>query len=150
MIHTALVAVLALASPAWAEDGRTISGPLVTTDGWPQATDLVSWTGDVMRIEGLENAPETAQGKAFFTWLRLFCRMAVGGMIQAYEGDYGREAYVTDAHKNLFVYGWGYCDTCSRIGEAAWQEYKQEADAARRRTAKAISMSLRRTETTTA
>ena len=109
-----------------------VSGPLVTSDRWPRATDLVTWTRDVMRIEGLEDAKETAQGKAFFEWLRLFCRMAAGGMIQAYEGDHNQERYVTDAHKNLFVYGWGYCDTCSRIAEAAWKEYKQDAAAAER------------------
>src|SRR5688572_27803686 len=79
------------------------SGPLVINDRWPRATDLVSWTKDVMRIEGLDKAPETAQGKAFFRWLRLYCRMAVGGMIQAHEGDYGKEKYVLDAHKTLFV-----------------------------------------------
>jgi hypothetical protein len=83
-------------------------------------------------LEGLENASETAQGKAFFEWLRLFCRMAVGGMIQAHEGDYGSERYVLDAHKNLFVYGWGYCDTCSRIADAAWQEFKQDPKSAER------------------
>jgi len=108
------------------------SGPLVVSERWPQATDLASWTRDVMRLEGLENAPETAQARAFFEWLRLFSRMAVGGMIQAYEGDYGHEAYVVDAHKNLFVYGWGYCDTTSRIAEAAWKEYKQDPRAAER------------------
>ena len=64
--------------------------------------------------------------------LRLFSRMAVGGMIQPYEGAYGREAYVTDAHKTLFVYGWGYCDTTSRIAEAAWKEYKKNNRAAER------------------
>ncbi len=85
-----------------------------------------------MRIEGLETATETAQGKAFFRWLRLFSRMATGGMIQAYEGDWGKEKYVVDAHKNLFVYGWGYCDTTSRIAEAAWAQYKQDRDAAER------------------
>ena len=67
------------------------SGPLVINERWPRATDLVSWTKDVMRIEGLENASATAQGKAFFRWLRLYCKMAVGGMIQAHEGEYGNE-----------------------------------------------------------
>jgi hypothetical protein len=109
-----------------------ISGPLVVSERWPQATDLAMWTKDVMRIEGLENASETAQGKAFFEWLRLYCRMAVGGMIQAHEGEYNNEKYVLDAHKNLFVYGWGYCDTCSRIADAAWSEYKQDPTAAER------------------
>ena len=85
-----------------------------------------------MRIEGLERGPETAQGKVFFEWLRLFSRMAVGGMIQAYEGEYGEERYVTDAHKTLFVYGWGYCDTTSRIAEAAWQEFKHDPESAQR------------------
>ncbi len=85
-----------------------------------------------MRIEGLENASENAQGKAFFRWLRLFSRMATGGMIQAYEGPYHQERYVTDAHKNLFVYGWGYCDTSSRIADSAWSEYKQDRTAAER------------------
>ncbi len=85
-----------------------------------------------MRLEGLENAPETAQAKAFFRWLRLFSRMATGGMIQAFEGEYGKEQYVLDAHKNLFVYGWGYCDTSSRIAEAAWSEYKQDRATAER------------------
>ena len=31
---------------------RPVSGPLVTSDRWPRATDLISWTRDVMRIEG--------------------------------------------------------------------------------------------------
>jgi len=47
-------------------------------------------------------------------------------------GTSGREAYVTDAHKALFVYGWGYCDTSSRIAEAAWKEYKKDPRAAER------------------
>ncbi len=85
-----------------------------------------------MRLEGLEHASETAQAKAFFHWLRLFSRMATGGMIQAYEGNDGQEKYVTDAHKNLFVYGWGYCDTTSRIAEAAWTEFKHDPQAAER------------------
>lgn len=108
------------------------TGPLVISERWPQATDLVSWTKDVIRLEHLENASETLQARAFFEWLRLFSRMAVGGMIQPYEGAYGREAYVTDAHKTLFVYGWGYCDTTSRIAEAAWKEFKKDAGAAER------------------
>jgi hypothetical protein len=115
-----------------AEDARVVSGPLVSTDRWPRSTGLVDWTRDVMRIEGLEKASETAQGKAFFEWLRLFNRMAAGGMIQAFEGDWGQEKYVTDAHKNLFVYGWGYCDTTSRIAEAAWKEFKSDPAAAER------------------
>lgn len=116
---------------AAAERG-VITGPMVSNEQWPRSTDLVTWTSDVMRIEGLEHASETAQGKKFFEWLRLFCRMAVGGMIQAYEGDYGQEKYVVDAHKTLFVYGWGYCDTCSRIADAAWKEYKRDRLASQR------------------
>jgi hypothetical protein len=109
-----------------------VSGPLVVSDRWPECTTLEGWTHDVMRLEGLENASETAQAKAFFHWLRLFSRMATGGMIQAWEGDDGEEKYVTDAHKNLFVYGWGYCDTTSRIAEAAWTEFKHDPQAAER------------------
>lgn len=117
---------------AWAGGPPAPSGPLATSERWPRATTLEEWTRDVMRLEGLENAPETAQGKAFFEWLRLYCRMAVGGMIQAYEGDYNRERSVIDAHKSMFVYGWGWCDTCSRIAEAAWKEYRDDDAAAQR------------------
>lgn len=111
---------------------RPVDGAVLSNDAWPRATRLAEWTSDVIRISGLEHATETAQGKAFFTWLRLFSRMAVGGMIQAYEGPHGKESYVLDGHKQLFVYGWGYCDTTSRIAEAAWQEYKRDARAAER------------------
>lgn len=130
--YTRLAAWAALALTAWAGEPPAPSGPLAISERWPRTTTLAEWTRDVMRLEGLENAPETAQGKAFFEWLRLYCRMAVGGMIQAYEGDYNRERYVTDAHKSLFVYGWGWCDTCSRVAEAAWQEYRGDATAASR------------------
>ena len=136
MIRSILVLTLCCLAPipgrAASDQSAAPSGPLVISENWPQATDLVSWTHDVMRIEHLENASETAQAKAFFVWLRLFSRMAVGGMIQAYEGDYGHEAYVTDQQKNLFVYGWGYCDTFSRIAEASWKEFKQDPLAAER------------------
>ncbi len=111
---------------------RSVEGAVLSNDAWPRATRLSEWTSDVLRISGLEKASETAQGKAFFEWLRLFSRMAVGGMIQAFEGAYGKESYVLDAHKQLFVYGWGYCDTTSRIAEAAWQEYKRDARAGER------------------
>lgn len=134
--------VCSLALAIWLAAGLTcallaggagpISGPLVVSERWPECTNLVAWTRDVMRLEGLEHSSETAQGKAFFRWLRLFSRMATGGMIQAYEGEYGKERYVTDSHKNLFVYGWGYCDTTSRIAEAAWAEYKGDRKAAER------------------
>ena len=109
-----------------------IEGPLVVSENWPECTDLQSWTRDVMRLENVETASETAQAKVFFRWLRLFSKMATGGMIQAHEGPYGEEQYVIDAHKNLFVYGWGYCDTHSRIAEAAWSEYKRSRGFAER------------------
>ena len=128
--HTLLAAMLLLAGSAPA--AGPVSGPLVVSDRWPECTTLQSWTQDVMRLEGLEHASETAQAKAFFHWLRLFSRMATGGMIQAWEGANGQEKYVTDAHKNLFVYGWGYCDTTSRIAEAAWTEFKHDPQAAER------------------
>lgn len=124
--------LLAVVGVCLASGPSAPSGALVSNSRWPRATTLKTWADDVMRIEGLENASETAQGKAFFTWLRLYCRMAVGGMIQAYEGEYGKEQFVLDAHKNLFVYGWGYCDTCSRIADAAWSELKNDPKAAER------------------
>jgi hypothetical protein len=123
---------MVLGGVSWAKEFRGISGPLVVSENWPECTSLKTWMQDVMRLERLENAPETAQGKAFFQWLRLFNRMATGGMIQAHEGDYGKEQYVLDAHKNLFVYGWGFCDTHSRIAEAAWSEFKHDRNAAQR------------------
>jgi hypothetical protein len=115
-----------------AAQSRGVSGPLVRTDRWPRTTNLGEWTRDVMRLEAVEQASETERGKAFFRWLRLFNRMATGGMIQAYEGAYGKERYVLDAHKQLFVYGWGFCDTTSRIAEAAWQEYTGDPSSAER------------------
>ena len=111
---------------------RPADNVVLSNDAWPRATTLREWTSDVIRISGAEKKNETAQGKAFFEWLRLFSRMAVGGMIQAYEGEYGKEKYVLDGHKQLFVYGWGFCDTTSRIAEAAWQEYKRDPKAAER------------------
>ncbi len=111
---------------------RPVDGTVLSNDAWPRATRLPEWTSDVMRISGVEKASETAQGKAFFEWLRLFSRMAVGGMIQSFEGEYGKEKSVMDAHKQLFVYGWGFCDTSSRIAEAAWQEYKRDPRAGER------------------
>jgi pimeloyl-ACP methyl ester carboxylesterase len=109
-----------------------VEGAVLSNDAWPRATSLAEWTADVIRISKLETATETAQAKAFFEWLRLFSRMAVGGMIQAFEGPYGKETPVLDAHKQLFVYGWGFCDTTSRIAEAAWQSYKRDPRAAER------------------
>lgn len=119
-------------APLQAQPRPPVDGVVLSNDAWPRSTRLAEWTSDVMRISGLEKATETAQAKAFFEWLRLFSRMAVGGMIQAYEGPHGNEAYVLDGHKQLFVYGWGFCDTTSRIAEAAWQEWKRDAKAAER------------------
>ncbi len=129
VFRTLIAALTTVALPA---QTRPATDVVLSNDAWPRATALSEWTADVMRISGLERASETAQGKAFFEWLRLFSRMAVGGMIQSYEGPYGEEKYVLDAHKQLFVYGWGYCDTTSRIAEAAWQEYKRDPKAATR------------------
>jgi hypothetical protein len=126
-----LSAALAASACLFALD-PPVEGVILSNDAWPRATNLVDWTSDVIRISKLEKAPETAQAKAFFEWLRLFSRMAVGGMIQAFEGAYGREKAVLDAHKQLFVYGWGFCDTTSRIAEAAWREYKHDPRAAER------------------
>ena len=130
-VRAALLLVTAALGAACAKT-PAVEGVVLSNDAWPRATTLRQWTSDVMRISSLEKATETAQGKAFFEWLRLFSRMAVGGMIQAYEGPPGKEVYVLDAHKQLFVYGWGYCDTTSRIAEAAWQEYKHDPAAAER------------------
>ena len=109
-----------------------MTGPLVVSDQWPECTSLETWTHDVMRLAGVENASETEKAIAFFEWLRLFNRMATGGMIQAYEGPYRHETSVLDLHKNLFVYGWGFCDTHSRIAEAAWQQYTGDRSSAER------------------
>lgn len=127
----ACVWLAALATAANAQT-RPVEGLVLSNDQWPRATDLREWTADVMRISGAEKQNETAQGKAFFEWLRLFSRMAVGGMIQSFEGEYSRERPVMDAHKQLFVYGWGFCDTSSRIAEAAWQSYKGDPKSAER------------------
>ncbi len=128
-----LLAPILLTSMLCAEgQKRPVEGAVLSNDAWPRATRLSEWTADVLRISGVENASETVQAKAFFEWLRLFNRMAVGGMIQAFEGPHGKEVSVLDAHKQLFVYGWGFCDTTSRIAEAAWREYKRDAAAAER------------------
>ncbi len=122
----------ALTASAASAQTRAVESVVLSNDQWPRATTLREWTSDVMRISGTDKKNETAQGKAFFEWLRLFSRMAVGGMIQSFEGEYGKERPVLDAHKQLFVYGWGFCDTSSRIAEAAWQEYKRDPKAAER------------------
>lgn len=125
-----------LAAPALSQvqPARTahVDGVSLRNHRWPRSTTLTEWTADVLRISGTDKQNETAQGKAFFEWLRLFSRMAVGGMIQSFEGPYGKETPVLDAHKQLFVYGWGFCDTSSRIAEAAWREYKRDPKSAER------------------
>ncbi|HRR55387.1 MAG TPA: hypothetical protein P5568_01525 [Acidobacteriota bacterium] len=131
LAFTFIILILFAASAMAGEDG-VLTGPLVVSENWPECTDLVTWMQDVMRLEGLQAADDTAQAKAFFRWLRLFNRMATGGMIQAVEGEYGEEDSVLDAHKNLFVYGWGFCDTHSRIAEAVWQEFKEDPNVAQR------------------
>ncbi len=107
-------------------------GALLSNRAWPRATNVRQWTEDVMRIGEVEKANDTAQAKVFYVWNRLFCKMAVGGMIQAHEGVYNEERSVLDPNKNLFVYGWGFCDTCSRAAEAAWNAYKGDPRAATR------------------
>lgn len=129
-------ALLAAATPAQGQPAPAqqppVEGVSLRNHRWPRSTTLTEWTADVLRISGTDKQNETAQGKAFFEWLRLFSRMAVGGMIQSFEGPYGKETPVLDAHKQLFVYGWGFCDTSSRIAEAAWQEYKRDPKSAGR------------------
>ncbi|MBA3974605.1 MAG: hypothetical protein C0504_10360 [Candidatus Solibacter sp.] len=129
----AILAVPAVAQVQPAPPGTApIDGLSLRNHRWPRSTNLKQWTADVLRISGTDKQNETAQGKAFFEWLRLFSRMAVGGMIQSFEGPYGKETPVLDAHKQLFVYGWGFCDTSSRIAEAAWKEYKSDPKSAER------------------
>ena len=131
LLISALLALPVL-SGAGATRSQPARGPLVVSGRWPECTNVKTWMRDVMRLAGVENASETARGKAFFEWLRLFNRMATGGMIQAFEGPYAREGPVVDVHKNLFVYGWGFCDTHSRIAEAVWQEYTGDPASAER------------------
>lgn len=114
------------------QEGRTsgaLTGPLVVSSNWPRCTDLVSWAEDIWRIEELNNASETRRAIALFNWVRLFNQVCMGGPSQMVEGLPGEEAYVQDPHKGLFVYGWGYCDTHSRVMEALWQEYKGDSTA---------------------
>ncbi len=128
---TALMGLM-MAMPATSAEPGVPGGALLSNRVWPRATNVRQWTEDVMRIEGLEKATDTAQAKAFFVWNRLFCKMAVGGMIQASEGAFNQERSVLDPNKNLFVYGWGFCDTCSRAAEASWNAYKGDPHAAER------------------
>ncbi|HUU26936.1 MAG TPA: hypothetical protein VM123_03920 [archaeon] len=109
-----------------------LAGPLAASSNWPRCTDLVTWINDIFRLEGVENSSETRKGITFYTWLRLFSRNCYGGMPQAFEGAPGNEDFVLDPHKNLFVYGWGWCDTHSRIAESAWIELTGDSTSAYR------------------
>jgi len=130
-LPTALAALLILAySPALR--GQAVTGPLVVSSSWPECSNLVTWTRDVLRLDRVEQASERQQGISVYTWLRLFNRVAEGGMQHAWEGPPGKESYVLDAHKHLFVYGWGYCDTQSRIFEALWREWTGDSTSAYR------------------
>jgi len=135
MIRRTTIAAIILSglllNPA-ALGAQAVTGPLVVSSGWPECSNLQTWAKDIWRIEGLEAAGDTRRAIALYNWLRLFNRNAVGGMTHAAEGPPGEEQYLTDAHKHLFVYGWGYCDTHSRIMEALWREYKQDSTAAYR------------------
>jgi hypothetical protein len=102
---------------------RAVTGPLVVSSTWPECTSLTTWTRDVLRLDGVERESETRQGISVYTWLRLFNRVSIGGMQHAWEGPPGEETYLLDPHKHLFVYGWGICDTHSRIFESLWREW---------------------------
>ena len=100
---------------------QAVAGPLLTNDRWPRATTLEEWTADVLRIEGAEDASETEQAKVLFRWLRLFNRMATGGMIQAFEGEHGAEQYVLDVHKNPAAADGGSGGSSGGGGSSGWK-----------------------------
>jgi hypothetical protein len=101
-----------------------VEGPLVVSDKWPECTDLITWANDIFRIDGVSDGSERDKAVSFHNWLRLFNRLCegVGGMAHAFEGAWGEEGFLHDAHKHLFVYGWGYCSTHALVAEALWQE----------------------------
>ena len=111
-----------------------IRGPLVVSDRWPECTDLSTWSRDIFRLDGVTDSSERDRAISLFNWLRLYNRLCegVGGMAHAFEGAWGEEQSVRDLHKNLFVYGWGFCDTHSIIAEGLWQEYMKDSLAADR------------------
>lgn len=111
-----------------------VEGPLVVSDSWPECTDLLTWADDIFRIDGVSEGSERDKAVSLHNWLRLFNRLCegVGGMAHAFEGAWGEEGFVHDAHKHLFVYGWGYCSTHALIAEALWQEYLEDPLAADR------------------
>lgn len=49
-----------------------VEGVVLSNDAWPRAANLQQCTSDVIRISGLEQVSEAAQGQACFEWLRLF------------------------------------------------------------------------------
>ena len=93
---TAFVSPMALNAEA-----KVVSGPLVVSDNWPECTDLVTWTRDIMRLEKVENTSETAQAQTFFRWLRLFSKMATGGM--AVELEHGAPRFSTQRKRACFA-----------------------------------------------
>ncbi|MCE5271847.1 hypothetical protein LLH00_11270 [bacterium] len=121
---------LSLAGPLKAE----VRGPLVVADRWPETSDALVWLRDAFRLDGVEGGSERDKAVSLFKWVRLFNRLCegVGGMAHAYEGPWGREQFVFDLNKHLFVYGWGYCSTHSLVAEGLWQEYTGDSLAADR------------------
>jgi len=61
-----LIACLFVFSPLYAES-RVVSGPLVVSDNWPECTSLQTWMRDIMRLENVQNASETAPATVFFS-----------------------------------------------------------------------------------
>jgi hypothetical protein len=131
MIFFSMILTVLLSS-AGQLTAQALRGPLVVSSNWPECTNLTTWTRDVLRLDGVENASETRQGISVYTWLRLFNRVSVGGMQHYWEGPPGDEKYGLDAHKHLFVYGWGYCDTHCRIFESLWHEWTGDSTSAYR------------------
>ncbi|OGG05788.1 MAG: hypothetical protein A3F83_05620 [Candidatus Glassbacteria bacterium RIFCSPLOWO2_12_FULL_58_11] len=120
--------------PGYYSPKAQVRGPLVVSDRWPESTDMFTWSRDIFRLDGVEHSSERDRAISFFNWLRLYNRLCegVGGMAHAYEGAWGKEGFVFDLHKHLFVYGWGYCSTHSMIAEGFWQEYMKDSLAADR------------------
>jgi len=130
MVSALLTLLLTVTGLARAE----VRGPLVVSDRWPETSDGMVWMNDVFRLDGVTNGTQRDKAVSFFNWIRLFNRLCegVGGMAHAYEGAWGREQFVFDINKHLFVYGWGYCSTHSMVAEGLWQEYNRDSLAADR------------------
>lgn len=130
-MKTSPLLALALLTSTFAH-ARGISGPMVVSDAWPQATDLASWARDVLRIEGKTDAPDRDKALALYYWTRLFVMSPSAGT-EPYEGPFGQEGrLVEDVHKVMFVHGCGDCDYQARALEAVWALYKGDDRAARR------------------